>query len=386
MQKFAKRLSLLKPSESMAMAQKAKELQKTMDIIDLTLGQPDFDTPEHIKQAAWRAIRDGKNSYTASYGIPELREAIASFYKQYYCARYAPLKEVLVCPGAKQGIMYLMQAFLSPGDEVVLFEPCWLSYADMIFLNEGVPRFIPALENMAPNLKQLESVITTKTKMILLNNPVNPSGYVFSQKELAYIVEIAKKHDLLIVSDEIYDRIVFTEFHSLSQFEQARERSIVVGGFSKNYAMTGWRIAYILAAEEMISKIGLIHQHTATCAASVSQYAALSAITDDQSCVNIMCRIYRERRDLLMFLLANSKFKAIMPEGTFYLMLDCAGVDRNAATPAEFLFNQFGIASVDGIFYGTSSAEYARLSLTCSENVLRKAAARLCGHEEKASL
>jgi aspartate aminotransferase len=150
--------------------------------------------------------------------------------------------------------------------------------------------------------------------------------------------------------------------------------------------MTGWRIAYILAAEEMISRIGLIHQHTATCAASASQYAALAAITGEQSCVDIMCRTYRERRDLLMPLLANSKFKAIMPEGTFYLMLDCAGVDRNTATPAEFLLNKFGIASVDGIFYGASSAQYVRLSLTCGENVLRKAAARLCGGEEKASL
>ncbi|MBF0522446.1 MAG: pyridoxal phosphate-dependent aminotransferase [Candidatus Omnitrophica bacterium] len=377
MQKFAQRLSLLKASESMAMAQKVKELQKAMDIIDLTFGQPDFDTPEHIKQAAWKAICEGKNGYTASYGVVELRQAIAEFYQQYYRAQYAPLKEVLVCPGAKQGIMYLMQAFLNPGDEVILFEPCWLSYGDMILLNEGVPKFIPAKADLAPDLNRLESSISPKTKMILINNPVNPSGYVFSRKELEYIVALAVKHDLIIVSDEIYDRIVFMDFTSLSQFENVRDRAIVVGGFSKNYAMTGWRIGYILAAEPMIAKIGLIHQHTATCASSQSQYAALAALTGSQDSVSQMSRVYQSRRDLMGAGIGRTPFRLIKPEGTFYAMMDVSSLRAEPEKNSQELLTRYGIASVNGLSYGQSAGAYVRLSLTQGEARLQECLQRL---------
>lgn len=377
MQKFAKRLDSLKASDSIAMHQKIKDFQKTTDIIDLTLGQPDFDTPEHIKQAAWKAIKKGQNKYTTSYGIQELREEISIFYRQYYHVGYNPLKEILICPGAKQGIMYLMQSFLNPGDEVLLFEPCWLSYADMIALNEGIAKFIPSKNNLHPDVDRLEEFVSPRTKIIVINNPNNPSGYVFNWNELKNIVEIAAKHDLLIISDEIYDRIVFTKFNSLSQFENERDRIVVVNGFSKTYAMTGWRIGYVLASEKIISKIGLIHQHTATCASSQSQYAALKALTGKQGFVSQMNSEYQKRKDLMLEGITKTKFHVVEPKGTFYIMLDVSVLNVEAIQNAPTLLTKCGIASINGLSYGLSAGKYVRLSLTQNEEQIKETCSRL---------
>lgn len=377
MRPLAKRLDQIIPSASMAMAQKVlgKDLVGRK-IIDLTWGQPDFDTPQHIKEAAWEAVMSGKNGYTAPSGIPELRTAITDFHKSLYSASYDPQTEVLVTPGAKQGLMYLMQAIVNPGDEVILFEPCWLSYRDMILLNGGLPRFVPAGKKLKPDVSRIEEFISKKTKAILINNPINPSGYVFSRSELEFIAGLAEKHDLYIIADEIYDRIVFTEFTSLSVIRSLRERLVVANGFSKAYAMTGWRIGYLLGCERLISKVSLIHQHTATCAAAASQYAAVAALKGDQSCVRDMCAIYQHRRDLFVESLQGVPFQPVYPQGTFYTLLDVSCM-RAGTQSAEKLLKEYGVASVDGSCYGTSAGGFVRLSLTQNDAQLKEACARL---------
>lgn len=377
---FANRLKDIIPSASMAMSQKVGESVAKGDIIDLTFGQPDFDTPEHIKQAAWKSIQAGHNGYTLSRGIQELREALAEYYRNQYGVLFDWQKEVLVVPGAKQGLMYAIQALINPGDEVILFEPCWLSYRDMILFNGGVPKFIAAGGNLKPAVDQLEENIIPKTKAILLNNPINPSGYVFPGEELERIVQIAIKNDLYVIADEIYDRIVFTEFTSLTQFAQLRDRLILANGFSKAYAMTGWRVAYLLGCEQIISKISLIHQHTATCAAAPSQYAALAALRGNQDSIDAMCRTYQKRRDLMLDGLRDTSFNLIAPQGTFYAMLDVAHLDISVEQKAEKLFDEYGIATVNGVSYGKSAGNYVRLSLTQDEKQLNEVIKRLKQH------
>jgi aspartate/methionine/tyrosine aminotransferase len=364
MKKLAERISQIIPSASMAMAEKIMSGGQDRKIIDLTWGQPDFDTPEHIKQAAFDAIRSGKNGYTNSYGIAELRSAIAEAHASRYKALYDPQKEVLVTPGAKQGLMYLIQTLIDPGDEVILFEPCWLSYRDMVLLNGGKPRFIPAREDLTPDLSLLEKNVGPGTKAILLNNPVNPSGYVFKPSELEFIAGVARKNDLYIISDEIYDRIVFTRFTSFSEFADIRERLFIANGFSKAYAMTGWRIGYLLGPGEIISKVGLIHQHTATCAAAPSQYAAVAALKGSQEFVDSMCLTYRKRRDFVVDGLRDTAFGLMVPDGTFYAMLNVSGLDEPAGENGERLLNDYGIATVNGVSYGQSAGAFVRLSLT----------------------
>ena len=380
MKTFARRVEKLVPSASMAMAQEAKRGTAGMDIIDLTWGQPDFDTPEHIKHAAYEAIKAGKNGYTGSRGIPELREAISRFHTSLYHAQYDPASEVLVTPGAKQGLMYLIQLLIDPGDEVILFEPCWLSYRDMVFINQGVPKFIPATSNLAPELDALEKTITSKTKSILINNPVNPSGYVFSRQELGMIVDFAEKHDLYVIADEIYDRIVFTEFISLSEFKNIRERLIIANGFSKAYAMTGWRIGYLLGPSRILSKVNLIHQHTATCASAPSQYAAVAALQRSQNSVDAMCRTYQKRRHFMIDGLKGSPFSLVPPDGTFYAMLDVSTLGAPTGKNADRLLKEYGIATVDGNSYGQSAGDYVRLSLTKDEKQLGEVIDRLRGN------
>lgn len=378
MRPLANRLDQIIPSASMAMAQKALGKDNSgRRVIDLTWGQPDFDTPQHIKEAAWEAVMSGKNGYTASSGIPELRTAITDFHKSLYGASYDPQTEILVTPGAKQGLMYLMQAIVNPGDEVILFEPCWLSYRDMILLNGGVPKFIPACEKLGPNLSMLEKTVNPKTKAILINNPVNPSGYVYKKSELELIEQTAESHDLYVISDEIYDRIVFTEFVSLSEFPALHERLVIANGFSKTYAMTGWRIGYLLGCERIISKVSLIHQHTATCAAAPSQYAALAALRGNQDSVNNMVRTYKKRRDFMIEELKSTSFHIIPPDGTFYAMLDVSCVGADTGKNAEKLLSEYGIAAVDGISYGQSAGNYVRLSLTKDKEQLAEAIERL---------
>ena len=384
MKAFAERTVNIIPSASIAMAQRAGTMDKDREIIDLTWGQPDFDTPEHIKQAAYKAIASGKNGYSPSAGIPELRDAIASFHADRYDARYDPGTEVLVTPGAKQGLMYIFQLLINPGDEVILFEPCWLSYRDMILLCDGIPKFIPAKPDLIPDIEALERAISSNTKAILINNPVNPSGYVFNRNQLQYIADFAEKHDLFVISDEIYDRIVFTDFISVSEFKAIRDRLIIANGFSKSYAMTGWRIGYLLGPARIISKVNLIHQHTATCASAPSQYAAIAALTSSQDSVANMCETYKQRRDFIVDKLKQGPFNIIKPQGTFYAMLEMAKIPEKYTSNADFLLSEYGIATVNGIFCGTSSENYVRLSLTRDKKELEVAVERLSmkGHKD----
>jgi len=377
MKSLAKRLSKLKPSDSMAMAQKLKALDEPSEFVDLTWGQPDFDTPEHIKQAAMETIVAGKNGYTPSRGILPLRVGIAEFYSNFRSVDYHPKTEILVTPGVKQGLMYALQALVDPGDEIILFEPCWLSYNDMVMLNGGIPRPIPADEYLHPAVHKLEAAVTEKTKAILINTPVNPTGYIFSTAELDQIAEIALKNDLYVISDEIYSGIAFETFTSMVSIKKLRENLIVADGFSKAYAMTGWRVGYLLGPEKLISQINLIHQHTATCASAVSQYAALAAINGPQEFVQEMTHSYKERRDILVQGLRHSEFQVIPPAGTFYAMIRIPPVSQNYSSTADYMLNEYKIGCISGKSYGLSAEQFTRFSLTVSKDGLETVIARL---------
>ncbi len=372
---FASRLSAVSEPESMAMAKMA--MSASSDVINMTWGQPDFDTPAHVKEAAIRSIMDRKIGYTVSSGIPELREAVCALYENLYGTPYSPSDEVLIVPGAKQGLMYIMQALLDPGDEVVVLEPCWLSYKDIIQLNGGVPVSLSAGENLKPSVELVEAAISSKTKAILINNPINPSGYIYSYEELAQLAELAERHDCYLISDEIYDRIAFTQFVSLAEFSDIRERLIIVNGFSKSYAMTGWRVGYLLASAEVISRVSLVHQHSATCASAPSQFAALAAATGPQDIVKEMTRAYQSRRDLLVEGMKGAPFDLVAPAGTFYAMLRISKIPEEFCGNSEYLLKEYGIASVNGAPYGDSVSEYVRLSFCCEEDVLNKAIKKL---------
>jgi len=382
MKSFAKRISQITTPESMAMAQRLKEWDGRKKILDLTWGQPDFDTPGNIKKAAIDAVLSGKNGYTHSMGILELREAVSELYADRYSASFNPESEVLVTPGVKQGLMYLMQVLINPGDEVILFEPCWLSYKDMVLLNGGVPIAIPTGTDLAPDVSMLEQKMSPRVKAIVINSPVNPSGYIFSSEELAHIAQLANKFGLFIIGDEIYDRIVFEEFFSLSQLDSIKENLIVANGFSKTYAMTGWRIGYLLGPSAVISKVNMIHQQTATCAPAVSQYAALAALSGDQSTVDKMVLTYKERIDILLNGLENSNFKVVRPGGTFYSMVHVPDIVTDGYdSKAEFMLGEYGIACVNGKPYGESCSDYVRFSLTLNAELLKSVVSRLIGNK-----
>lgn len=377
MKDMSQRLRSVVPSASMAMAQRTQRKDVERRIIDLTWGQPDFDTPDHIKKAASEAIQSGKNRYTASLGIKELRRAICDFYRNYYHVDYNFEFEMLVTPGAKQGIYYIFQAILDQKDEVILFEPCWLSYRDMVYLGGGKPVFIPATEDLRPNVNALRDAINERTKAIVINNPVNPSGYVFSLDELESIVSVAEEFALFLIADEIYDRITFLPFTSLSKFQDQKDRIIIVNGFSKAYAMTGFRVGYAFAEKSIIHSLNLIHQHTATCAPAVSQYAAFAAITGDQNIVEQRTKVYLNRASLVTEGLKKSQFIAIPPQGTFYTMIKVPECPEHYINNAEYFFQEYGIACVDGSYYGDSAREFVRISLTAGDEDINEFVKRL---------
>lgn len=356
------RTKLLQASGSMAMAEKVRKMP---NVINATVGEPDFETPQNIKNAAIKAIQSGKTRYTSSKGIEGLRDAIKQSFNSLYNADYS-FDEIVVVPGLKQGLMQTIQAYVNNGDEVILFEPCWLSYKDMVYAAEGTPVMISAKKDFKPDLDRLDDAITERTKIILINNPVNPSGYVWQREEMEVIADLAIKNDLLIVADEIYDHINFVPFISFSQIPGIRDRLIIGNGFSKTYAMTGWRIAYLIGDMELMKPIFLLHQHIATCVAEFTQYAAMEALNGPQDFVSMMKEEYKRRRDILIDGLKNSPWKPVVPDGTFYLMLYTGHISGTPDLRVDYILENHMVATVPGKAYGDSSIDYVRLSYAMS--------------------
>lgn len=386
---LAQRVIDLHESQTLEMAAKARKLKEEgVDVINLTLGEPDFNTPEHIKEAAKKAIDENFSFYTPVPAIMDLRKAIAEKLRQEN-ALQVQAENIVVSTGAKQSLINTILALINPGDEVVVFAPYWVSYIPMIQLAGGKAVIVEGkIENgFKISSEQLQSAITPKTKAILYSSPSNPTGTVYTKDELKAFADIIAPHEnVYIIADEIYEYITFEgNYWSIGAFENVKDRTITVNGFSKGFAMTGWRVGYIAAPKHIADAcIKLQGQFTsATC--SIAQKAALAAIIGNKDCTKTMKEAYQRRRDLVLDLLKDTpQIKTYLPQGAFYLFPDVSAYFgktdgeihiRNANDLCMYLLNKAHVALVDGEGFGAKNC--IRISFAASDENLKKAIERI---------
>jgi aspartate aminotransferase len=365
------RVRRIRPSPSTAAAARVRELKaEGRRIHDLTVGEPDFDTPDHVKAAAVRAIEAGETKYTAVNGTVPLRQAIRARLERTTGHRYED-REITVGGGGKQVIFLAFMASLDPGDEVIVPAPYWVSYPDMVRANDGEPVIVETSRADGHKLTpaQLEAAITDRTRWVVLNSPGNPSGLVYSAEELMALGEVLARHPrVLVLTDEIYDEIYYgpeapASFTRL--LPQLRDRHLLVNGVSKSYAMTGWRLGYAAGEAGIIAAINLLQSQTSSCPSSISQAAAAQALEGEQDSVRERVAVYRERRDLAIALLRDIPgLDPLVPDGAFYIYVDCTGLIGRRTPDGKtlqddqdvtlFLLEAAGVAVIQGSAYGTS--------------------------------
>ena len=386
---LSNRMLSLSPSETLAMSQKSNELKaQGVDVINLSVGEPDFYTPEHIKQAAKQAVDDNFSFYSPVSGYLPLRKAICAKLKKENGLDYQP--EQIVCSnGAKQSVCNVVLALIGKGDEVIIPAPFWVSYPEMVTLADGTSVFVSAgiEQDFKITPEQLEAAITPKTKAIILCSPSNPTGSVYSQEELKGLADVlAKYSNIYIISDEIYEHINYAGSHqSIAQFENVRDRVIIVNGVSKGYAMTGWRIGWIAAPAWIAKACNTLQGQYTSGPCSVAQKAAEAAYTGDQSCVEEMRQAFERRKNLVVSLAKDIPgLKVNDPKGAFYIFPQCSSffgksyqgrVIENAADLAMFLLEVGHVACVGGKAFG--APDCIRMSYATSDENLKKAFARI---------
>lgn len=387
---LAERTKLIKPSVTLAIAAKAGQLRsKGIDVVNFSAGEPDFDTPEHIKAAAVTALRNGMTKYTDVKGIEPLRAAIANKYEREYGLRYRK-EDVLVSCGAKHSLYNVLQAVLDHGDEVVIPAPYWVSYADMALLAGGVPQVIQTGESSGFRItaEQLAAQLTSKTKVFVLNSPCNPTGATYDADELLAIARVLEKHSCLVIADDIYEKIVYDNFqvqNIVALSPALRDRAIIINGVSKTYAMTGWRIGYALGPEEVISAAGKIQSQSTSNPTSIAQAAALEAISGPQEDVGSMVREFNKRRDVIVDRLnAIEGIRCLKPQGAFYVfpnisaLFGRAAKGRKLVSPcevADYLLEEASVAVVPGEDFG--SREHIRFSYATGLEDIEKGCKRI---------
>ena len=387
------RAQQLTPSVTLAAAAKAKALKaKGVDVLSLTVGEPDFVTPKNIQKAAIASIEDGRASYyTPSGGIPELKQAIVSYVEREYQLRYQP-KQVIVTDGAKYALYLLFQAILNVGDEVIIPVPYWVSYGEQVKLAEGKPVFVSSTQEQSfkVSVAQLEAVRTDKTKAIILNSPSNPTGVIYTEEELRQIGEWAVAHNILIIADDIYGRLVYNghRFTPIATISEAiRQQTIIINGVSKTYAMTGWRIGFAVGDEKIIQAMTQLASQSTSNPVAVSQYAAIEALTGEQSTVEDMRQAFEKRLNhIYPKVAALPGVSLIKPEGAFYLFqnvkktLEICGYD-NVTNWVEDLLQEAHVALVTG--EGIGAPEHVRMSYATDLMTLEKAIERMNDFIEK---
>ena len=389
MAQLSNRLQRLAPSATLAMSQKSSEMKaQGIDVINMSVGEPDFNTPDHIKQAAKMAIDENYSRYSPVPGYAELRQAIARKLERENHLHYQP-SEILVSNGAKQSVCNTVMALVNPGDEVIIPAPYWVSYPQMVLLAGGTPVFIEARfdQNFKITPAQLEAAITPKTRMLILCSPSNPTGSVYSKAELEGLADVIKRHDdLFVLADEIYEHINYVGKHeSIAQFEGMKERSIIVNGVSKAYAMTGWRIGYIAAPEWIVKGCNKLQGQYTSGPCSVSQKAAEFAYTQSQECVEQMRQAFERRRNLIVELAKGIPgLEVNVPEGAFYLFPKCSSfygksdgetTVNNSTELALYLLEKGHVATVGGDAFG--DPECFRMSYATSDDNIREAMRRI---------
>ncbi len=384
---LSKRVGQVKPSATIAMSMKAAELRaQGRDIISLSMGEPDFDTPEHIRDAAIAAIHGGQTRYTAVDGTPELKQAVIDKLSRDNDLDYEA-NQILVSNGAKQAIYNLLQATLDPGSEVLIPAPYWVSYPDMVRLADAEPVILNTTPdtNYLISPAQLAASITDQTRMLMLNSPSNPTGQAYSRHQLAELGEVLLEHPrILICSDDIYEHIWWARepFASIGEVVPAlKDRLIVINGVSKGYAMTGWRIGYAAGPADLIKEMRKVQGQSTSNPSSISQAAAVAALAGDQGCVHDMCKAFKQRHDWLQPALDGLPGVSCKPGmGAFYLFADFSdaiqslGLDDDLAL-AEHLLEHAGVASVPGTAFGAPG--HLRLSFACGLDTLQLAVERI---------
>ena len=390
MAQLSNRLQRLAPSATLAMSQKSSEMKaQGIDVINLSVGEPDFNTPDRIKEAAKQAVDENYSRYSPVPGYPELRKAIVEKLKRENGLDYTT-NEILVSNGAKQSVCNTVMALVNPGEEVIIPAPYWVSYPQMALLAGGTPVFVEATfdQNFKMTPEQLEAAITPKTRLIILCSPSNPTGSVYNKEELRALANIILKHeDLFVLADEIYEHINYVGHHeSIAQFPGMKERTIIVNGVSKAYAMTGWRIGYIAAPEWIVKGCNKLQGQYTSGPCSVSQKAAEFAYTDSQECVEEMRKAFERRRDLIVDLARQIPgLEVNVPEGAFYLFPKCSSfygkttpngkAINNSTDLAMYLLEVGHVATVGGDAFG--SPECFRMSYATSDENIVEAMRRI---------
>lgn len=387
--KTAKRVQEIDESATLAISARARELKRSgIDVVSFSAGEPDFATPDAIREAAHQAIENGQTKYTATSGIPELKEAISRHFQEKKEIDYRP-QDIIVSCGAKHSLYNAVMTLCEPGDEVLLPRPYWVTYLEQIKLAGGKPVLMDCdPRTLVVSAETIEQSITPRTTLLMLNNPVNPSGVVWPEDELHRILDLAIAHDFMIISDEIYDCLTYDQarvrcFASLSP--SARDHCIVINGVSKAYAMTGWRIGYAAGPREAIQGMGRLQDHMTSNPASISQYAALAAFDCPDSVMQEMVEAFDRRRKLMMsFLSELPGVRFPVPQGAFYIFADFSdyleaamgsGPIETSQRLAEILLEQQGVACVPGSAFGMEG--YLRFSYATSDQAIRQGMERL---------
>lgn len=389
MQHISQRIQSLSPSATLAMSQKSSELKaQGVDVINLSVGEPDFNTPEHIKDAAKKAIDDNFTFYTPVAGYMSLRKAIASKMKNENGLEFAP-EQIVVSGGAKQSLCNVILSTINPGDEVIIPTPAWVSYVEMVKLAEGITVEVPAgvEQDFKITPAQLEAAITPRTRMMLLCSPSNPTGSVYTRDELRALADVLAKYpEILVLSDEIYEHINFTgAFASISEFEAVRDRTIIVNGVSKAYAMTGWRIGFVAAPLWVAKAVTKLQGQYTSNPSSIAQKAAEAAYLGSQQCVEDMRQAFERRRNLVVSLLKQVPGLRINhPQGAFYIFPEVSAyfgkshdgrTINDANDLAMFLLEVAHVATVSGDAF--CAPGYIRLSYATSDDNIREAVRRI---------
>ncbi|HHW67900.1 MAG: aspartate aminotransferase [Epulopiscium sp.] len=388
--KLSNKVMDITPSSTLAVTAKAKQMKaEGIDVVGFGAGEPDFDTPEHIKQAAIKAIEDGFTKYTPASGTVELKKAICHKLKNENGLDYKQ-NQIVISNGAKHSLTNAFTAILNPGDEVIIPAPFWLSYPQMVKLADGVPVIVYAKKenDFKVTIEDLEKAVTDKTKALVVNSPSNPTGVVYTEKELRAIADFAVKYDLYVISDEIYEKLIYDGIKhvSIASFnEEIYKRTIIINGVSKSYSMTGWRIGYLAAPEDVAKAISNVQSHATSNPNSIAQKAALAALTGPQDCVEVMRKEFEARRNYMVERLSKiSSFSIIKPQGAFYVVIDISNIlgkefeGRKIETADDFseiLLEKESVAVVSCTDFGFSNC--IRLSYAISLENIKKGLDRI---------
>lgn len=366
-----------------SLTRKLFNLAKQYDnVIDFTLGDPDVQPHQDIKDAGCRAIQLGKTRYSQNAGLLELREVITSYYQRQKGFTFNPVSEVIVTVGAMEGLYLALLSLLDPEDEVIIPAPYYVNYVQMVKMCHAVPVVVdnPEADALSFNVEDVEKAITPKTRAIIINTPSNPSGKIISWEKIEQLAQIAKEHDLVVIADEVYKCLIYdqTQFKSIVSIEGMRERTILINSLSKEFCMTGWRIGYVIAPEEVIVTMTKLQENVVACAPLPSQYAAIQALSGEENYSRDMVDIFTKRRNILVEGIQSIPLlKCTPPDATFYLMVDISATGMKSEEFAIELLKSVQVALVPGITYGVSCDNYVRIAFTLDENKIREGIKRI---------